>query len=171
MLAVIAATATANSPSTLTTLLTALRGALVGGIITGIATLVVEGRRAEHERDLVDARATHDSELADAGFAREQEALDREESALLQGAARMLDNEFWTTRAIFQVAAHRKESWSEHWVPPRVSADEHRVLARHLDGDKSFLVVMAEGLASAAFASAASPFPHAHLWTRRLRIG
>ena len=111
-----------SDPSALGTAAIALVSAVVGGGIAGGTQLVVEGRRASHERDLDAAQAT-----------RQQAEREAEDTADFRGAARSLRDDFFRTKAILATSLEARTFISdEYFGTERLSAEDRRILSKLL---------------------------------------
>jgi hypothetical protein len=111
-----------SDPSALGTAGIALVSAVVGGGIAGGTQLVVEGRRASHERDLDATRAM-----------RQQAERQAEDTASFLGAARFLRDEFFRTKAILATSVEGRTFISdEYFGRERLSEDDRSILSRLL---------------------------------------
>lgn len=126
---------TSANPSTLATVLIALSSAVVGGAIAGVTQWLIEGRRARHEREL-------DAERAQRADADAQRAA----SNVAMVAARLMIDDFRRTVNLWKV-----EIANERWMISalsrmrmRVTQDERRALAEHLDAVAWKRVAVAE---------------------------
>jgi hypothetical protein len=129
--------AASGNPNAVTTALIAAGSAVVGGLLTVVAQLLVEGKRAEHERQVETRRVEHE----------ENQQRD-EDAALLRGAARLLHQELSYIVALFRVAQATGTVWATGVErTSQLTADERRVLARQLAADEWDTVTNAQNRA------------------------
>ncbi|MFZ0972477.1 MAG: hypothetical protein WAN22_09635 [Solirubrobacteraceae bacterium] len=125
---------TNTSPSGWVTGVAAVVGALVGGLLAVVAQVRVEGKRAEHERDLETERVH-----------REEERRKAEDTALLRGAARLLHQELAYVVSLFRVALESGSMWASGVErPTQLTADERRTLARKLTAEQWDMIITAQ---------------------------
>jgi hypothetical protein len=159
--------ATGGNPSAITTALIALSGALggalIGGAVTGVTQWKLEGRRAETQRELEDARsenemkrthaaAIHQGNLDHEQAKRSQLATDAQVTAICRGAARMLIDDFGRAGLLFKTAAEAGSWWpSESTLPPRLDPDDRRALASRMESDAWLKVANADRWITVAY--------------------
>ncbi len=126
--------AASTNPSAVTTALIAVGSAVIGGVLTAVAQVVVESRRAAHERALESEKAT-----------REDGTRSDEEAALTRGAARLLSDHFQRRCSLYQTTIDQGKYWGQSYeLPPLMSDFDRRILARRLSATQWRTIANAE---------------------------